>query len=695
MIMISALMLIIAMFPLPAMAINVAISSVTPASKTGKVGDEVRIIGTTNTTNGLYRVWLGSDIVVNDTQAVGNDVNATFKVPQLPKGNHTLILQDITAAVNATSFFVVNTAYYIEARTVENRTLTLPAQLQENDRVRIWVNVTGAIANNTITANVTVTMPAPANSSSFSARVKINTSSLGTGNNLTTLYPSSNFQIGAHTNFTGAYSASFNKTLATTKFTIGLTNATEYHRFQSVGLRATGYKPTESVTMKILYGKTSMKKENLTADSGGIVNGNWSVPFNATIGTYSVNITSVSSTPSVKKVPDVQNFTIPGFSINMTTRNLAGEPVEGVTTKVFENGKFVNGTSLISDENGLVLLKLEIGSDYFANATYQDQRVAELPLNVTGPRSLNITCMLTNMRILVKSPAGLDIPEVKIFIKPQNLTLSTDVNGSAVAHSLLPNVTKPYVLNASRYDVSFNVTSVQTLLVNATAVAWYNITLSCPSLTLQMTIVNAVNQPVINATVKVQELIGGLFDQSSTDSSGKTTFTFAFGRYFATVYDPSGILLNQTTIDLFQNRNVTVVCSLYGLNVQIRVSDFFGQPISNAKVTLQHATGLHLQQTTQPDGTAIFNAITGGDAQVSVYLDQQAQPVEQRQVYLGASTKIDVKLGQYASIAGLLVETGQLITVLIIIITLAVIASIEVYRRRRVKRHETSEAEQE
>jgi len=100
-------------------------------------------------------------------------------------------------------------------------------------------------------------------------------------------------------------------------------------------------------------------------------------------------------------------------------------------------------------------------------------------------------------------------PEVKLSLTPENQTLFTNITGTTVFPSLLPNVT--YVLNASRYDKQFNTTTIPRLLVNETAIAWFNVTIICPTLTLQVNVTDANNQPISNAAVNVQEVMGGLY----------------------------------------------------------------------------------------------------------------------------------------------------------------------------------------
>jgi len=701
---ISILMIILAVtlasmpfFP-SAKAANVEITYISLATGHGKVGEQVRVLGTVNTTGDSYQIWFGNNItefrtVVNATSAVGTEVNATFLIPRVPGGNYTLKLQDVSTNVNYTAWLYVDTAYYIEARDLSGKPFKAPAQLQEGGFVGIWVNVTGAEASKAYVANITVVVPSPANTT-YWVTSGFTTTSIGDFSNLMITYPNTTFHgtPAPHMNFTGAYTIALNKTssktLATSAFTVGMTNATEYHRRQYVDIKAIGYKLGENVTVKILFGTTALKKENVTTKNEGIVTANWTIPSDASIGVYTLNITSMlpSSSATIKSPPDIQTFTVPGFKVDVTTRNLAGESVSKIIVKVFENGKIAANAT--SNSSGSVSFKLEIGS-YLCNATLRDKKVGERTINVTDAASFDLTCNLTNLKILVVNEnATVRIPEAKIALAPESLTLTTDVNGTAVAHSLfpvLPNATQQYVINASRYDESFNVTRIQTLLVNATPVAWFNVTIFCPTLTLQIIALDAGAQPITNITVKVQEYIGGLYSEGKTDSAGKAVFSFIFGRYLVGVYDADGIKLNETTVDLFQNENVSISCVLYGLTVSVKVVDYLGQPISNANVILQREGMATRSARTQSDGTVTFSGVTGGTFQVTVYLSDQAQPSAEGGFLVAKSATIEIRVEKYLTLAGMLVETSQFAIVLVVVLTVLIVLVLEIYRRRRLK----------
>jgi len=639
----------------------------------GKVGATVQLRANITVGNGEYVIRFDGETIASGN-ATGIDVEATFTVPSASAGSHEVMIIDVNAGENDTAAFTVLTSYSLEVDVPEP-----PKQLQEGDQIPISVNVTGGESSKTFVANITVQAPTNA---SYTNMLDVNTSDVGNGS-AAIIYPE-HFPIGANTNFTGKYKVFLNGTLADQTFIIGLTNSTEYHRSQSVDIKAAGYKPNENVTITVTFGERIIHLKNVTAEENTIRYSNWTIPSNASIGTYTINITSISSNATTKNPPDMHNFTVPGFAINITTVNLAEEPVPSVMVQVFENvTSVVNATS---DSAGLASLMLEIGI-YACEAYFNNEKVGERQLNITKEDSLNFTCNLTNLKILVMDKSKNRIPEIKLYLTPENQTLITDINGTTVVHSLLPNVT--YVLNASRYDKQFNTTRIPRLLVNETAIAWFNLTIVCPALTLQDNVTDANNQPISDATLKVQEIMGGLYYEGNT-VEGMAIFNCTFGRYTVKVY-ASGVEINETVTDLFQNENISIRCKLYGLTVSIKVVDYFGQPIPNANVTLQREGLLLRSNRTKSNGVATFSDFIGGSVQIAIYLNDQTQPCIKTASSVVSSETIGIKIEKYVLVAGILVETSHLATALIIAAAILLIVSIEVYRRKRSKLQKSSD----
>jgi len=662
---------------LPKVSAEMNITSIVPTQ--GPVGQSVVLASNLTTSNGSYEIRF-EDSVVASGNASGNAVSTSFVVPEATAGNHTVSVIDLTTGDNASILFSVTASYFLNVVVPVS-----PRQLQEGDSVNVWVNVTGGNSSVTYVANVTVVAP---NNASFVKMVNLPTSVAGTGL-ATTSYP--NDFTNASTSFVGNYGVSFNDTLGTGAFYVGLTNSTEYHRFEPVDVKAV-YGANEDVNLTVV-GKGVYASVNLTADSGGIVHyTDFVVPSNASIGSYMVQIVSVSAQPTVKTPQDVQNFTVPGFQVSVTPKNLAGEPVPQVAVRAFENETLL-GIYVSNSTTGIALLSLETGN-YTLEGDYRNQKVGERDLEVIGSSAVDLACNLTNLgiRVIAITDSGqISIPEASVYVTPENVSYTTDITGEIIVHSLIPNVT--YTLNVSRYGVPFNTTIIPQLLAqDGSAVPWVNLTFTCPVYSLQVNVTRAGGQSLSNAVVKIQDLLGGLLTQGSTDTNGIVIFRSTLGKYAVSVYDnSSGLKLNETQTDLFQDQNVTVTCSLYGLTLTVKVTDYFGQALANVKVTLQRE-GLSLSPaTTQGDGTATFNNIIGGDVpfQIAVYVGDQTQPTVALEQSVENSTTVNVRLDKYVTLGGFLVETSQFAIAILIILTVILLGVLEVYRFRRTRHKKT------
>lgn len=655
-----------------AVAGAVAIASLQPTS--GLVGTQVQLTGNVTNAGDAYEIRF-DDNVVTTGNASANLANASFIVPQTTLGDHNVRLFDLASGENATVIFTVAISYDLKIDVP-----LAPKQSQEGDSIPISVNITGGEAAKAYLANFTVQTPADV---FYMVQVGVTTSTTGSGLGIAR-YPD-DFSTGANTNVVGAYSVLLNDTLKTGFFSIGLTGSTEYHRNEPVDIKAV-YKQNENVTLTIT-GKGVSQSSNLTADAVGVVRyAGFIVPANASIGSYMVSMVSVSDQPTIKSPADVQNFTVPGFAVNVTARNLAGEPVQYVEIRAFENLTSLTNVTTASD--GLAVLYLEIGR-YTCLAYFKDQKVGERSLEVTNATLADLVCNLTNLGVQVAAIVNgveVGVPEAGLLLMPDNQTFVADINGIVVVHSLLPNVT--YGLNASRYGVPFNVTTIARLMVDETVVPWFNVTMFCPMPKLQVSVVRADGQPISNSVVKIEESLGGLNSEANADANGIVTFNVVFGRYDVEVYDNNGVRLNGTAVDVFQDQNVTVNCTIYGLTLSVRVVDYFGQPFSNVNVTLQ-GEGLVVSGLTQGDGTATFNNVVGGSFQVSVYLANNNQPTVAQEVAFARSTNVQIKIDKYVLLAGSLIETGQLAVVIIIVVTVVLVLLLEVYRRRRSKPQKT------
>jgi hypothetical protein len=662
---------------LPKAAAGTSILGVNPS--TGNVGTQVAVTANVTTANGNYDVYFDQDLTASGT-ANASSASATFIVPQTIAGSHNVTVVDMATHDNATATFTVTTSY----------SLVLPAivkPLQENDSIPISINITGGESGKTYVANITV--QAPTNVSYVNV-LNVGTSTLGNGT-ATANYPS-DFSAGANTSFVGNYAVLFNTTMGNQTFSVGLTNSTEYHRTQTVNIKA-AYEPNENVTLTIA-GNNIYNSVNLT-DPSGLINYNWIVPANTSIGNYTVSVSSLSGR-TVKNPPDTQNFTVPGFAVNVTAKNLAEESVPNAIITALENGTVVDNET--TSATGLATLKLEVGN-FTCEAYAQSENVGELKIEVNDNASLNLVCNLTDLNVQVAyvvNGTEIGIPDAGISVNPGGYSLTTYINGTAVIRSLLPDL--QYALNVTRYGTLFNETSISQLLVNKTAVAWYNVTVNLPTFTLQVNATTSSGRPFNNTLVRVQEMSGEPLYEQYTDANGSAVFSPPLGTYSVSVYDTSGILLNETTVDLFQNQSTMMQCNLYDLTLSVKVVDYFGQGIQNVNVKLQRQGELTLSAPpTQGDGTATFNNVIGGTLEVTLYLGDSTEPIATQGIILQNSTTIQITIGKYIVLGGLLVETTEFATIIVIVLAIAFLLALEVYmfRRSKTRKSETKSSDKE
>lgn len=659
---------------LPSARAGMEIFSISPI--TGNIGTNVTITANLTTTNGRYNVTFDG-VVQLVGNATGNNVNANFTVPETTFGNHTVAVVDVNTTDTATGVFSVSTAYSMNVSVPAT-----PAQLQEGDSVPISLNVTGGNSSSTIAATITVQTP---NNASYTEQLNISTSALGSGK-ATLTYPG-DFSAGANTNYVGNYGVSLTLLNATETFFVGLTNSTKYHRMQAVNIKAV-YSQNETVTLTVsgrdIYGKDIHDSVNVTADSTGVVDySNWTVPVNASVGAYNVSIVSASG-QTVKVPSDTQDFTVPGFAFNVTAKNLAGDLVPNIDVRAFEYGTSIDNQTTSSE--GLAVLMLEIGN-YTLQGYSQGVKVAEKSeFAVTDTGAVDFVCNLTNLNVQVigvVNGAEIGIPEVGVYLTPENVTLTTDITGNVVEHSLLPNAS--YALNASRYNTSFNVTSITNLLVSGSTVPVFNVKIIVPLFTLTVNAFKAGGQPFDNAGVEVKELLGGIQYDGSADANGTVAFMAILGRYDVEIHDSSGMELNSTTISLFQDQNVTLFCDLFGLNISVTVTDYFGQPFANTNITLQGNGSEPISKRTTGNGMVTFDNLVGDSFSISVYLSDQGPPTVVQSLLVQGNATVPIKISKYVLLAGFIVETSQLAMAVIIVLSLLLVLSLEVYRRRRNK----------
>ncbi|MEA2090485.1 MAG: hypothetical protein U9O89_07005, partial [Thermoproteota archaeon] len=334
--------------------VSATIITIDPDS--GPVGTEVRVIGTIDTPGGDYEIYWNVTLVKEGTCAAGSTaVNDTFTAPHSVNGSYTIKLTDPATGTTGTDIFIVETAYYIEAVVPSP-----PAQRQEGDTVTMWVNMTGGEEGVVYAANVTVADPTGAvyqNVTFLNVTTALYPDRPGYGESSTVYY--TDFTTGAHTNYTGTYDIAFNETLATGSFFVGLTDKTEYARFEVVNIHVEGYTVETlpaNVTVDIKFAGASVSgyPKNVSILPGGVADDNWTIPKDATLGTYTVTVTNATTPGTVKPIADVQDFEIVGLgvlSINIITQPIDKQRTETVLMEfnvTYPDGSLYNVTDFQS-----------------------------------------------------------------------------------------------------------------------------------------------------------------------------------------------------------------------------------------------------------------------------------------------------------------------------------------------------------
>ena len=191
------------------------------------------------------------------------------------------------------------------------------------------------------------------------------------------------------------------------------------------------------------------------------------------------------------------------------------------------------------------------------------------------------------------------------------------------------------------------------------------------------------NQAAIpNARVELVESTNNLFYTATTDANGSVTNQVTFGTYRLRIYKDN-ILISESSIAVFSDSQLKERCTLYGIQVSVRVVDFLGQPIQNANVTLIGPSTERFSTLTPSSGTATFSDVIGGDMQIVAFA--QAAPNDYQAVtqLVNQTTSIQIKLGQYIAVGPFLIQANTLITIMIILVVAILFVVVEIYRHKR------------
>jgi hypothetical protein len=647
------------------------------------VGMPVTLVATIATENGTYKVYF-NDKLVDTGLGQQHYVSSNFTIPEIPSGTYNFTLTDVAINQNTTYPFPILTEYSAKP-TVPNP----PAQIQEGTGLTLNVTITAGTPNTAVGAEITVLLPAPL-SKNYTKTVSMTTSALGTAQTIVN-YPDSSFSPSdSSTLYAGAYQVYFNQSqgLATNQFTVGFTDLTQYHRGDTVKIRAVGYQPSQASTLAITFNNGVIFTQSVTASDQGVVTSSWPIPSSAGIGQYTVTITPQTS-PS-KGVPDQQNFQILGYPINFKAVNLAGEVVSGIVISAFDSQANQTRTGT-TDFSGLTTINLETGSAT-VSALWNQVEVSKTTITITGNATLTITCQLTDLKITVQDKNGVIIPFVSLNLTYQYVTNAgatqtgtasgiTDLNGVYTFNSTLTGIT--YTVDASKYSKVFNAGNNTISSVPAVPVA--SSIVITPDESLKLTVTDYGNAAIPNARVTLIEQASGIFYSLTTDAGGSVQVTVTFGQYRASIYTASDVLLNSTVVNVISDTQSSIRCSLYKIPVTVKIVDYFGNPLSNVVVQLSRTGMTTIEATTKGDGTVTFNDVIGGSMEVLAYPNGNQNAFVAKNQQVNSPTTITVNMNKFVAFGGSLIDTSTLAAIVLVILAIVLLIIVEVVRRIRFR----------
>lgn len=505
-----------------------ATTTITINPNTGTVGTLVLVNGTIDTFDGTYVIRWNQTLNITSGFAVEYNVSSSFIVPPTVGSSTGLsvsveLIDDTTGNIG-TAPFTLYTAYHIKAQTPAP-----PNQLQVSATTNILVNVTGATANTIYKANVTVKDPAD---STGWAIAQMNTNATGDGG-ASLQYPSSGWSGATpHTNYTGTYLARFNETLAETNFVCGLTNATEYKRYEAVNIRAMNYtsQPEEEASVNVKISVIVVFSENVSA-VGGVVETSWRIPGNAGIGTYTVTVTNSTALGTVKSVPDIQTFRIvrAPSSLEVEVEDAEGHPLSGVTVEAHNASRVVSKTTSL---DGLANFSLDVGNYTIKSLFYDllfNTTLVDVPLAFQPNITIVCPAYTLSVHVLDSKNNALEGAEVSVYewtsgTAQPALSGTTDTEG---------DITFP--LNFGRYRLR---TYKDNILLNETIVDLTEDTLlstircSIYNADLSVVVTDYFGNPIPNVFVKLERRIGGNYVEAhsgTTAADGSTIFAGILG----------------------------------------------------------------------------------------------------------------------------------------------------------------------
>lgn len=379
--------------------------------------------------------------------------------------------------------------------------------------------------------------------------------------------------------------------------------------------------------------------------------------------------------------------------VQIRTVNLNREPLAGVTVEVYN--ATTDPEALVekgvTNQTGWVRFQLVNDMYYSFKAFWKDEEVGSLPeQSITSNTVIDdFQCSLAHIKVAVIDEAGFPLPYIDLVLEysyltrhnetvPKIFSFETRENGTIVVPNMLTNAN--YTIGARRFGSLFNTTQIlglNQLLKDG----WANITITCPTYTLFVHLVDSGKLPLPNVEVEIYAWSSQTLVQSETSNDrGNATFNCTFGRYRVMVYGYSGelkrrIFLNETVVDLIEDQLfLSIHCKIFNITPSVKVVDYFGQPIPDAVIELERRFDQEWVKIVPVRKTDVYGVSSlpkiGGDYRVSVYVTGDL--CETRTLYLDETKVLLFKTEKYAMVSGLPIEASRLIVYisLILLITL-------------------------
>ncbi len=277
----------------------------------------------------------------------------------------------ITILVLASLSLLVSTIPEGLAPGVEVYTFTpVPLRVQESNTpgVDLVLNVTNAAVGSTYSFTWTVTDPSGSAKNHSNQTVTSSSSFL-----ISLVYPR---DFGTNINYVGNYTVRIDQSqpsnklsVATGRFTVGLTDLTSYQRTYTGSVKARGYGNNSPVNINISHNGTSAPSYPATilADGTGQVSTSWTIPANASTGLWIVSLTG----NPVKTVRDSQTFAVYPTNVTVSQLTLSQTVLQKTQTQSFTfTASYLSGLSASTGGAPIRITEPDGATSFYTTAYY-------------------------------------------------------------------------------------------------------------------------------------------------------------------------------------------------------------------------------------------------------------------------------------------------------------------------------------